>query len=394
MAGTVRDARRVAAVLAVIAGLTLAWPSPAGAVNPWVRVPAPSPGPEQTELRALSCVNATTCVAVGSFTTGAFVSRTLVLRTTNGTTWTRVPSPSPGDSALDDISCTSATNCTAVGVTSTGAGDADALVLRTTDGSSWKRIATPALGGADHDLSGVSCVTATRCRAVGSVAPGRTLVLRTSDGASWFRQSSPSRGLSSYLRSVDCTSNVSCTAVGGYLPQPPGSPARTLALHTTDGRTWSRVVTPSPSPNTTGNDLWDVDCTSRLHCTAVGGTTSAVALRGLVVRTTDGGTTWQRRTTPPASGPVVLQGVSCQSATQCSAVGHKRDGPATLSFTAALLRTTNGSTWTSPNPGSERAGRDLHGVACPTATTCVAGGILHPSGGFDLPTRSLVLRET
>jgi photosystem II stability/assembly factor-like uncharacterized protein len=381
-------------VLATIAGLTFAWPSPAGAANPWVRVGAPSPGPELTSLAAVRCLTATTCFAVGSFVTAAGVARTLVLRTTDGTNWTRAAAPSPADSSLEDVSCTSATNCTAVGVTSTGVGDADALVLRTTDGSSWKRIAMPALGGTPHELHGISCVTATRCRAVGSIGAGRTLVLRTSDGATWFRQSSPNRGLSSYLRSVDCTSNVSCTAVGGYLPQPPGSPARTLALHTTDGRTWSRVVTPSPSPNTTSNDLWDVDCTSQSHCTAVGGTTSAIALRGLVVRTTDGGTTWQRRTTPPAAGPVVLQGVACQSPTQCSAVGHKRNGLATLAFTAALLRTTNGSTWTSPNPGSERAGRDLHGVACVTAAACVAVGAFHPSGGFDLPIRSLILRET
>jgi hypothetical protein len=131
-----------------------------------------------------------------------------------------------------------------------------------------------------------------------------------------------------------------------------------------------------------------------LHCTAVGESNATSNPRAFILHTTNGGASWQLPTTPVAAGPVVLGGVRCESPTQCTAVGHQRNGPLSLAFKAAILRTTDGLSWTSPNPGSERAGRDLAGLACTGDTACTAVGRLHPSGSFDFPVRALVLDET
>jgi len=67
-----------------------------------------------------------------------------------------------------------------------------------------------------------------------------------------------------------------------------------------------------------------------------------------------------------------LAAVSCTSAAQCVAVGSVSSAPGTRT----LVERWNGSAWTivaSPNPANT-ADSELAGVACPTATACIAVG--------------------
>ena len=79
--------------------------------------------------------------------------------------------------------------------------------------------------------------------------------------------------------------------------------------------------------------------------------------------------------------PSVLQGVSCTSATACTAVGDyvNRDGTQ-----VTLAERWNGTSWTiqsTPNPtGAQYAGwtATLQGVSCTSATACTAVGTTPP----------------
>ncbi len=396
----VRLGRAVIGTL-LIALVCFALPAPAGAATPWVRVPAPTPGAETNSLLSVSCAGETSCTAVGYYV-GTGGVRPLILRTTNGVNWIRATPPSTGSplAQLHDVSCTSATACTTVGTYVTGLVDGElnfaTLVYRTTNGTTWQRVPSPNPHGFSSVLWGVSCVTATRCRAVGDNG-GNSLVLRTSTGASWFRQPTPNRGTgANYLISVDCVTNASCSAVGFYFSTPQATAkAKTLVMHATNGPTWTLGTSPNPSPSQSDNFLNYVSCVAPGTCTAAGGVDpiTGPVKRAFILRSVNNGNTWTRSATPVVTGDVDLRGVSCQSATECTAVGIEWNAAHT-SFKGSILRTTNGTTWASPDPTAEIAGRDLVGVSCAIPVKCFGVGGYDANGNPDAPQKTLVLRET
>jgi hypothetical protein len=92
--------------------------TPAGAVvDSATIVPSPNAGTSDDELRSVSCVSASECVAVGYTDTGS-AYETLVM-VWNGTVWSIVASPNAGTvfDALYSVSCVSVSECVAVGCT-------------------------------------------------------------------------------------------------------------------------------------------------------------------------------------------------------------------------------------------------------------------------------------
>jgi hypothetical protein len=390
---------RWAAVAAIVATV-LAIPAAAGAGNPWVRVAAPSPG-NLNSLESVSCTTATECTAVGQmFVLSTQRWRPLVVRTTDGTTWTRVPVPSPGplDAELHGVDCVSATECVAVGLVLERTPPSEipepaTLVMRTTDGASWARVPTPDPGDHGSSLSAVSCVTVDRCFAAGT-AGERSLVLKTGNGQDWFRLATFQRGAgANTLRGIHCTTAKECTAVGSYFLPPSGGRARTLVLRTRDGVEWTAVDSPNPAPLTRSSTLLAVSCTSVDYCIAVGSLSRATGAvdRGFILRTVDG-ITWSRMSTPVADGVVTLLGVDCETPTTCTAAGTQSDDGGLSNISTALLRMTNGQNWSSPSPVSERPQRAARALDCPAATTCTAVGFIFSQ--VTMQARSLVLRET
>jgi hypothetical protein len=126
---------------------------------------------KRTSLSAISCAAATRCVAVGTQeTTAGFRVYADAL---NGTAWTITKlSPIPGDDFLQAVSCASATSCLAVGDSgsqwpyfNTGTSYSEAW-----NGKTWsvrKVPAPPNTGNVGNQLSGVQCLKATACMAVG-----------------------------------------------------------------------------------------------------------------------------------------------------------------------------------------------------------------------------------
>jgi hypothetical protein len=78
-----------------------------------------------------------------------------------------------------------------------------------------------------------------------------------------------------------------------------------------------------------------------------------------------------------------MHGVSCVSATACTAIGYYYFG----SLAVPLIERWNGSSWSvmaAPNPSGSTY-TQLESVACTSVTECMATGYYRKSTGGDLP---------
>jgi len=156
--------------------------------------------------------------------------------------------------------------------------------------------------------------------AVGGPRDGYATILHTTNGgAAWDRQGS-----------ADDIENIQLgcvAAVDSNTAWTVGSSARgySTIYHTTNaGATWSR----QGNPDTVGNfDLSKISACSRDVAWVSGDA-------GAVLRTTDGGQTWQNRS--PEGYSNYFQGITALDADNAWAAGHIQDGY------APILRTTNG----------------------------------------------------
>ena len=215
-----------------------------------------SPASTDNSLGSVSCVTATSCMAVGSYVTGFTSSRTL-MEHWDGGRWSIVATPNPTKfDFLGGVSCVSATDCVAVGSASAREDFISSvpLVLRW-NGTSLSNEASSAPGG----LVQVSCTSATSCLAVGNYDNGHKTSAEQWDGTTWSVVASPSAGVDS----LSCVSASDCIAIGlNYptLPQP------TFAEQW-NGTGWTALETPN-SP--VGITLYAVSCPSATYCIAVG----------------------------------------------------------------------------------------------------------------------------
>jgi hypothetical protein len=277
------------------------------------------PGATQSSLSDVSCTSATACIAVGNYTNSAGTVLTLA-EDWNGTKWqvqTTLNPTGAQSSVLDGVSCTSASTCTAVGYYTSG-GQVLTLAERW-DGTAWTIQQTGNPGIGSHYLYSVSCTTSTACTAVGAYSyrlcnPFRCWNVHGPlgegwDGASWTVQSGlPVYQLGISFVGVSCYAAAACEAVGSL-------GASTLA-GSWNGTTWG-TQSPQNAPGAAANQLNGVSCSAATSCTAVGwanGTLAEVLI----------GTTWAIQPTPNPTGATSSQffGVSCTPHGVCSAVGY------------------------------------------------------------------------
>lgn len=239
----------------------------------WSVVPSPNPnasfGVPYNVLEGVSCLSASACIAVG----GGNGAGTLA-ESWNGTNWVATERPVHGD-GLSGVSCISSSHCFAVGVGYGGSSPGPETLVELWNGTTWSVIPSPSPGTSGSFLSGVSCVSASDCTAVGyyqdanvsyPFGAGETLV-ESWDGSTWSVIPSPSPGTSgSVLNGVSCVSATVCMAVGASWSVPGTGPGS--LTESWDGTTWS--VIPSPDPNPFNNVLNGVSCISANACIAVG----------------------------------------------------------------------------------------------------------------------------
>jgi hypothetical protein len=167
------------------------------------------------EINSVSCVSTSFCTAVGWYNlvpnNASSVHQTLSL-SWNGTIWSVVESPNigGGENELYSVSCVAASSCVAVGVAAEGT-----LVLAW-NGAVWTPVTSPSPGEDGTYLYSVSCVTASSCVAVGFIVADLTFVMSW-DGSTWTTVPSPNvdpENPADHLFSVSCVNSSWCVAVG------------------------------------------------------------------------------------------------------------------------------------------------------------------------------------
>jgi len=179
-------------------------------------------------------------------------------------------------------------------------------------------------------------------------------------------------------------------AVGDrYYSSDGSSGVYTTLAESWNGTSWSVVNSPSPSDNL--NQLNSVSCVSPVACTAMGYVSTLSGGYRTLIESWNG-TSWTAVPSPnlgSASDQNYLDGVSCTSASACTAVGYHYNG----AF-RTLIESWNGTSWSvvpSPNRGSISSA--LNGVSCTSATACTAAGTYYQSGNTDMA-RTLIESDT
>jgi hypothetical protein len=296
--------------------------------------------------------------------------------------WQTQSLPAVQNGFLSGVSCISATACSAVGNIGNPPGNQPTLAERR-DGATWSVQPTPnPAGAATSWLLSVSCTSPTACTAVGGYSnniyhsSGGTLAERW-NGVSWTIQATPNpaHAVTSYLSGLSCTSPTACVAVGFFTES---SGQRVTLVERWNGAGWS--IQPSPSPAAlvgavlSGSLLSSVSCTSPTACTAVGWSYNKSEDEVPLVERWNG-VSWSIQATPNVGG--LLEGVSCASPKTCTAAGVQSDDDVQSGETAkTLAERWNGVSWSlqaTPNPGGRQVA-EFNAVSCASTTVCTAVG--------------------
>jgi hypothetical protein len=393
------SASRVIRFLAAVLAAAVVLSVPAFGAT-WTTQPTFSQdGLAESALTSVSCVSASSCMAVGVDDDGYDSSQTSLedvgsfAESWNGSAWTVLPSAdsAAANPGLYAVSCVSAVFCVAVGESHSHGGEifdnegvpsrAARALVEVWNGLAWAVAPNPGAGLSASGLFGVSCTSRRFCIAIGD--RGDYGLVEAWNGTSWRIQTTPTVArYGTWPTGISCVAADWCTLVGGYntvkrIEQAVGVP---LAEHW-NGHRWS--VQHAPAYGLYFPALSSVSCVSRSSCLATGihflnqqGIPSPFAER------------WNgRRWTAARTGlPTYssLNSVSCLSTVDCLAVGQFEPSAFAAPDTAEpLVESWNGSRWERaaiPNapapPGMyvNQADPALFGISCLSDSGCTAVG--------------------
>jgi hypothetical protein len=295
--------------------------------------PAPAPG-DGVQLAQVACPAVGQCVAIGLYLVpdGSFPGEGVIETLSDGS-WTATAAPVPTDagptpsSQLRDLSCVSASSCMAVGDYEDANQNVQGLIETLAQGS-WKPTEAPLPAGTSLDdqsavLYGVSCRSARSCVAVGEYGstPVGLIETRSARGFKPTEGATSLAGTSwSSLREVTCTTSRSCEAIGFYGPD-------NLA-YTDDVVHGHSTATKAPAPSgdqSPGPTLSTPVCPEKGVCVSVGSYTGPRDdTFGLIDSLSRKRWTTQATALPSNGDPdqgVALNAVACPALGQCVAVG-------------------------------------------------------------------------
>lgn len=329
-------------------------------------------------LDAVSCPSVSACFAVGNYQKSPSTPDVALTERWTGTKWELQSAPTPAKTAviLEDVSCVSASDCTAVGWAA-GASATVTLAERW-NGKHWAIQSTPNPHGAVQSfLYGVSCSAAAACTAVGYHvgASGPLPLAERWNGKQWAIQTMPTPhgAQGTFTTGVSCPSATACTAVGYYNNS---KKLQVTLAERWNGKQWAIQATPNVA-GAASSYLYSVSCPTLTACTASDfyfGNSGSFALAEHW-----NGAKWVIQTLAHVAGNTILNGVSCRSATACTAVGWTTKG---VVQTPVLAEHWNGKGWaaqTTQNPSNDEG--TLAAVSCPTVSTCFAVGSYVTSSG-------------
>ena len=187
----------------------------------WSVLAAPNPHAENgSSLSAVDCPAPGSCEAVGDYDY-ADVGQSLMAYSYDGTAWTAQKPVNPVGqefNAGNSVSCAGPGACTAVGIWT---GTFARPLAEYWDASAWSRqTVAPIAKAVTAELTGVSCAELTACTAVGDAANDQNdnptyPVAESWAGTSWQLAVTPEpAGTSAALTGVSCVTASTCVAVG------------------------------------------------------------------------------------------------------------------------------------------------------------------------------------
>jgi hypothetical protein len=260
----------------------------------------------------------------------------------------------------------SANDLTRWPATSRASGDSSSASLGSEDSSNL----STATAGQNGPMTGVACVSTRECWGVGTVwsrGVTESALIDLYNGSEWMPYTSPNTtGYAYQLYGVTCLTAGDCWTVGDALAVD-GGQLQTLIEHYSATQ-WSVAASPDETSNQ-NNVLNSVTCDSATDCWAVGYAASLSGSQTLIEHYN--GSRWGLDASVPSSG--VLTSVSCASATNCWAVGQ-------LDIEQVLIEHFDGTSWTiAPSPAVSGSVASLQGIDCLSAGTCWAVGYYEPS---------------
>jgi len=302
----------------------------------------------------VSCVGPADCWGVGTLLDEASTSGNptgTLVEHWDGTSWSYVPSPNPAGTGvagafLEGVSCSSVDSCMAVGYATDSSGNNLTDVAEQWNGTAWSIVPTPATGQTYDQLTGVQCLSAADCWAVGNAGPAQQN--------------------------------------GNFLPIFPGqAPGDQGLTEHWDGSSWS-IVPSVTEPSPDGGYLNGLDCVSDTDCWASGSVTDATGYASTILLEQWNGTSWvdvSSSVPSPSSGPsTILSSISCLGASQCWAVGstgvlgNNGGGSGSNFLPQPFVENWNGSSWSiDPSPDVAPFAY-LNSVSCLAQSGCTAAG--------------------
>ena len=374
-------------------------------------------------LGGLACPGPSTCVGVGNYSysdrKGGQITKPLLVLDTNGTWATRqAPIPIKGAASqaeLNGVTCANASSCTAVGSYSRNAGGYLSSFMVTGAGKTWAAGSVLPPSGSTIRASviqAVACPTATSCVAAGTYVGGN------GNTQPWITVESAGRWAGRLLpfpRSIGAAqdvglSSVSCPAPGSCVALGTNARRGVLVDVFTGGRWKAKHVLSLPanaawSPGSGYGPQWmgdvpavtatDVQCVRMRSCSGLATYSGADGNPHLAVITAFNGK-WSLKEAPVAKGTArqwyaESDRISCWLS-GCLVVGYYTDGQG---GTRTLMLTESGGRWSASNaplPANADKGSPpmpisgstaLSGVSCQSNGFCAAvGSYLRKSGDY------------
>ena len=286
------------------------------------------------------------------------------------------------DVGFSAISCASTTSCTAVG----HAGDAASVATEVSGTWGTSQVVAPPAGAVSGELDAISCPSSGDCTADGDYvtpAGGTSPFVVSESSGSWGASVSampPSDTITgayedARLTGVWCASAGNCTAIGSYVAT--GSTAFAMEATETLG-IWSALA---PLPPITGGKL--PNSRASLVCTSMGSCTAVMDSYAWTETAGAWGTPTQFAPPLDPYWSFTALGIACPSATTCIATGFVTDGNghSRPGYGAGSVTETSGS-WGAPflKFGYATA---LDSISC-QPTMCLAVGVDASDNDFDL----------
>ena len=360
---------------------------------------------QDASLGEVSCAAAQSCVAVGSYEDAStYVG--LIERLSNGT-WRAQRAPNPPTTSSDpyltlaDVDCPAATSCVAVGTYDTGAKGVQALIETFTAGKWTARPAPLPVTAPDSELISIACSAAGSCAATGTYADShgdtQGFVEHERNGhwtASLLKlpRDAVTTGQSVSLEGVSCPSATDCVAVGSYDSTSGQAQPFLVTYHS---GAWKLSLAPEPAgtrlvsffftyvPDGSGA----ITCPAAGSCLAIGAYVSADHRELPVVEhlTSNG---WAALPVPLPSGANssgLLLSLSCPSASECVVTGDWSPGEHAEYDQPPLVDTLHGSTWTRTPvllPADAAGGGANPGVGSLSAINCTPSRFCAATGSY------------